>query len=264
MSLSTERNILINSSLIRISSGLLTTIIHELGHFFVSILLGNSATLYHNRVETHGENLDFLNQLLIPMGGPIVSLLQGIFCMLIYKKAKNGIASLLLLWLGIGGLMGFFGYMMIAPMFTIGDTGRIFELLEIPMGWQITLASISLLLFTFLLMKFHRYFEHFIPENITDEKTKRVKWAKILILYPVLIGIAVTSIMQFPVVYFLSILPSLTMPFMLFMVYGMMIMSKNTVDKKENKNVSELSIPIIVLFILTIIAFRLLVYGFTW
>ena len=96
MSKSTERNILINSSLIRIVSGLLTTMIHELGHFSFSILLGNSATLYHNRVETHGENLDFMHQLLIPMGGPIVSLLQGVFCMLIYKKVKNGIASLLL------------------------------------------------------------------------------------------------------------------------------------------------------------------------
>ena len=119
-------------------------------------------------------------------------------------------------------------------------------------------------MFTYLLMKFHGDFEHFISENINDEKTKRAKWARILIVYPVLIGIAVTSIMQFPVVYFLSLLPSLTMPFILFMLYRMMIMSKNIMDKKENKDVSELSIPIIVLFILTIIAFRLLVYGFTW
>ena len=159
--------------------------------------------------------------------------------------------------------MAFFGYMMIAPMFTMGDTGRIFARLEMSMVWQISPAIISLLMFTYLLMKFHGDCEHFISENINDEKTKRAKWARILIVYPVLIGIAVTSIMQFPVVYFLSLLPSLTMPFMLFMVYGMMIMSKNIVDKKENKDVSELSIPIIVLFILTIVGFRLLVYGLT-
>ena len=113
-----ERNVLINSTLIRITSSLLSTVIHELGHFCGSIGLGNSATLRHNNVQTHTENLDFLNQLLIPMGGPIVSLGQGVVCLLLYRKIKNSAGSLLTLWLGISALMAFFGYMMIAPIST--------------------------------------------------------------------------------------------------------------------------------------------------
>jgi hypothetical protein len=263
MSKITERNVLINSSLIRIIAALLTTIVHEFGHFAVSIAMGNAAVLFHNRVETPEENLSFVNQLLIPLGGPMISLAQGILCMLIYKKIKNGPVALLILWMGISGLMAFFGYMMIAPIFTVGDTGRIFQLLEIPMLWQIVIAVASLLLFTLLLMRFHKGFEHFIPENIDSKKEMRAKWAKLLILYPVLFGIVVLTLMQFPIVNFLSLLPSLTMPFMLFMSYGMMIMSKDQIRKADNKKVTKISVPVIILFLIVIIGYRLLTLGFS-
>lgn len=260
---SIEKIVLLNSTLIRISSALLTTVIHELGHFLISVGLGNSATLYHNRVETHTENLDIFNQLAIPMGGPVISLLQGIICIVIYKKIKNGIISLFVLWLGIGGLMAFFGYMMIAPLFTMGDTGKILQLLEVPMLWQIGIAIGSLVLFIFLLIRFHLGFEHFIPEDIHSGKELRAKWAGLLIMYPILIGILVNTIMQFPIVYFLSLLPSLTMPFMLFMVYGQMILSKTKIEKAKNKDVTHFSMALIIVFILTIILYRSLVWGFT-
>lgn len=258
-----ERNTLLNSSLIRVIAPLLTTIIHELGHFIVSVSLGNSVTLYHNRVETHTQNIDFLHRISIPAGGPIISLLQGIICMFMYKRIKNSIASLFTLWMGISGLMAFFGYMMIAPLFTVGDTGKVFQLLEIPMLWQILIAIGSLVLFTILLLRFHLGFEQFIPEDIRKGKELRAKWAKLLILYPLIFGIIINTIMQFPVVHFLSLLPSLTMPFMLFMVYGQLIMSKNTIEKKKNKNVTHLSIPLIILFICIILLYRLLVLGIT-
>lgn len=263
MSKTIERNILINSSLARITSALLVTIIHETGHFITSLALGNKATLFHNRVETHGENLNFLNQLLIPMGGPVISLIQGVFCMMMYKKIQNGIASLVVLWLGISGLMAFFGYMMIAPLSTVGDTGKIFQLLELQMFWQITIALLALGFFTLLLLRFHKDFEQFVPESIQEGKLIRAKWARLLIIYPVLIGIVITTLMQFPIVVFLSILPSLMMPFMLFLVYGQMIMSKSVIIKEQNKNINKISFPLLILTVVTIIIFRLLVNGVT-
>ena len=256
-----ERNTLLNSALIRVIAPLLTTIIHELGHFIVSVSLGNSATLYHNRVETHTENLDFFNQISIPIGGPIISLLQGIICILVFERIINGISSLFTLWMGISGLMAFFGYMMIAPLFTVGDTGKVFQLLEIPMPWQITIAIGSLILFTILLLRFHLGFERFIPEDILGDKELRAKWAKLLIMYPLIFGIIIHTFMQFPVVHFLSLLPSLSMPFMLFMVYGQLIMSKNKIERKKNKNVTQLSVPLIILFVCVILLYRLLVSG---
>ena len=258
-----EKNVLLNSTMIRVISGLLTTIIHELGHFLVSIVLGNSATLYHNRVETHTENLDFFSQIAIPMGGPVISLFQGVLCMLIYKRIKKGAGSLLILWMGISGLMAFFGYMMIAPFSTIGDTGKIFQLLEIPMIWQVLISIASLILFTLLLMRFHLDFERFVPEVIVDGRRVRAKWARLLIMFPLLVGILFNTLMQFPIVHFLSLLPSLMMPFMLFMVYGQMIMSKSIIEKSRNKDVTKFSVPILALLIMVIIAYRLLVFGWT-
>ena len=257
------RNVLVNSSVSRVVSALLTTIIHEFGHFSVSLALGNSTTLYHNRVSTHGENPDFVNQLLIPMGGPLISLLQGIICMLLFKKIKNGIISLLVLWLGISGLMAFFGYMMIAPLAKEGDTGKIFELLELPLLYQFIIALLSLLIFTFMLLFFHRDFQNFIPEDVNDDKLKRVKWARLLIMYPVLIGIVITSILTFPMVVFLSLLPSIMMPFMLFMIYGRMVNSNDKIEKEQNKDITELSLALIIILILAIVLNRVLASGIT-
>ena len=69
--------------------------------------------------------------------------------------------------------------------------------------------------------------------------------------------------MQFPIVHFLSLLPSLMMPFMLFMVYGQMIMSKSVIEKEEKKDVTKFSLPAAILFIVTIVIYRLLVWGIT-
>jgi hypothetical protein len=183
--------------------------------------------------------------------------------MLLYKKIKNSVGSLLTLWLGISGLMAFFGYMMIAPLSTAGDTGKIFQLLEIPMLWQVIISISSLLVFTIMLLRFHLDFERFVSENISSGKHKRAKWSRLLIMYPVLIGIIINTIMQFPIVHFLSLLPSMMMPFMLFLVYGQMIMSKSVVEKEENKNVTKFSLPVLLFFMLTIVIYRLLVSGIT-
>lgn len=263
MNHSIERNVLINSTVARIIAAILTTLIHELGHFTVSILLGNSATLFHNRVETPGENQNFINQLLIPTGGPVISLIQGAICMVLYRKIKNGIGSLLLLWMGISGLMAFFGYLMIAPFAQEGDTGKIFELLELPLLWQFIIASLALLIFTLMLLYFHKDFQNFIPEDVRDDKLKRAKWARLLIMYPVLIGIIITSILTFPIVVFLSLLPSMTMPFMLFMAYGRMVTSKDIIDKTQNKHITNFSLALIIILIITIVLNRVFVSGIT-
>ena len=197
------------------------------------------------------------------MGGPVISFLQGLVCLILYKKIKNGVASLFVLWLGISGLMAFFGYMMIAPFAKVGDTGRIFQLLEIPMVWQIIIALIFLMIFTFMLLHFHNDFERFIYEDIYKDKLKKAKWARLLVMYPVLSGIIITGILKFPIVVFLSILPSIMMPFMLFMIYGRMITSKNKIVKAKNKDVTNVSIPMIAFFTAVIILFRLLVFGIT-
>ena len=132
------------------------------------------------------------------MGGPFVSLLQGALCMFLYKKIKNGAGSLFTLWMGISGLMAFFGYVIIAPISTAGDTGKIFQLLEIPMIWQIMIAIGGLIFITLLLLRFHRGFERFVPENISDNKLLRAKWAKLLIIYQYSLVFSLIQLCNFP------------------------------------------------------------------
>jgi len=253
---------IINSTIGLTTAFLLTIILHELAHYVMSISLDYETTLFHNKVVTKTNGIK-THEIMIAGIAPLFSLAQGIIAYTFSKTMKPNPISLLILWLGIAGIITFFGYLMIAPIIPIGDTGKVFSMLNIPMIIQVIISILALLVITILLMKSTKQFEKYAIKDFGDIKTNRQKWSISLILIPLLISIILITIFQFPIPHIASILATVCAPFSIMAIFGTFIGGKNDIKadlrgKSLNKNIS---IPISSLFILTIIVNRILVSG---
>jgi hypothetical protein len=253
---------IINSTIGLTTAFLLTIILHELAHYLMSISLGYETTLFHNKVFTKTSGIK-THEILIAGIAPLFSLTQGIIAYTFSKIMKSNSISLFTLWFGIAGIITFFGYLMIAPLIPIGDTGKVFLMLNISLIVQIIISIIALVTITILLMKFTKQFERYAIDDFGDIKTNRKKWSISLILIPLLISIVLITILQFPIPHIASILATVCAPFSIMAIFGTFIGNKNEIiadlqGKSVNKHIS---IPMLFLFISTIIINRILVSG---
>ncbi|WP_452222787.1 hypothetical protein [Lacinutrix chionoecetis] len=253
---------IINSTIALTTAFLLTIILHELAHYVMSISLDYDTTLFHNKVVTKTSGIK-THEIMIAGIAPLFSLAQGIIAYTISKAMKPNPISLLILWLGIAGIITFFGYLMIAPIIPIGDTGKVFSMLNIPMIIQVIISILALLVITILLMKSTKQFEKYAIKDFGDIKTNRKKWSISLILIPLLISIILITIFQFPIPHIASILATVCAPFSIMAIFGTFIGGKNEIkaDLQGNSLNKNISIPILFLLILTIIVNRMLVSG---
>jgi len=202
------------------------------------------------------------NPILVAGAGPIFSLIQGVFFLRWSRILKKGVKALFALWMGLAGLICFFGYVMIAPIIKVGDTGFVFEKLGVPMWFQIFLAIIAVVAITLILMRTVKDFEQFIDQ----EEVNRLSWANDLILLPLLIGIVIISLLQLPVPHFASILATSCAPMSMMAVYGTFLGSKNEIERNLSLSSirSQFSLLLLIGVILIVGANRLLVLGWHW
>jgi hypothetical protein len=245
----------VNSVCIFIFAGLVTTILHEAAHFFTAIGFGLKAELHHNYVSYDDANISDFQKMCIAGAGPIVSLILGlIFLVLSEKTTEKGLLSLTLLWLGLQGTLAFAGYMMIAPFFTYGDTGKVFSLLGVSpyivMAISITSIISIVIFFKKKAVEFSFYAE-------SDAQTKKER-ANALFVWPIIIGGILTTLMHYPFPGLLSLLAPVMMPFTFFSTYG--TFRRGDYDK-PTVFMTRYSTAVIVLAVLSMVAFRLLVYG---
>lgn len=241
----------LNGILIYVSTVLLTLIIHETGHFLVEKLWGFKAVMHTNYGSYSGFASD-TQKIIIAAAGPIVSLLQGLVLYLISTGTeKKGIFSLFMLWLSLQGFILFFGYLVCSPFFKYGDTGQVFYLLHFPIyvTYIISVAGIFILIKT--LHELAQYFSTY-GQNIIDIRSRLNQ----LILYPIIIGGIISLVLQLPVPNFLLLFAGVTTPLIFLIVYG-----KLNSDKTDHAtvNINKLSIPLIIIFILTVLIVRFLV-----
>lgn len=252
----------INSTLGLATGFLLTIILHELAHYIMSVILGYEATLYHNRVfsETNGIKN---HEIMIAGIAPLFSLVQGVLAYQASKKMESSSISLFVLWFGITGIITFFGYLMIAPLIPIGDTGKVFSLLNIPWVIQAITSIIAIAMVTIILMKSAKQFERYAIEDFGSVEVNRKKWSVSLILMPLLLSIVLVTLFQFPIPHILSILATICIPFSIMAVFGAFIGSKDKLrkDPQGNSINQDISIPLICLFIFVGILNRILVNG---
>lgn len=253
---------IINSTLGLSTAFLMTIILHEIAHYTMSVILGYETILYHNRVISKTNGIKS-HEILIAGLAPIFSLIQGFVAFNYSKRMTKSNLSMLVLWFGLAGIITFFGYLMIAPIFPFGDTGKVFDLLNIPTWIQTIISIISIIIFTIIMIKSTKEFEKYAIDDFGSTIKNRKKWAFSFIFIPLIISIVIITIFQFPIPHFISVLATICAPFSIMAVFGSFIGNKETIKRDlTGKSINEkISITIIILFIISIIINRILVAG---
>jgi hypothetical protein len=106
-----------------------TTILHEFAHGFASLALGDRPVVYTTYVR-HGP-MTPRARALTSAAGPLASLTQGVIALIALPAVEGAPATvrLLTLWLGLHGLVNFFGYLITAPYAPAADVGKIIRIL---------------------------------------------------------------------------------------------------------------------------------------
>lgn len=259
-----QKNMMINAVLLFTIAAIIEMTLHECAHFVMAILVhAKDISLHHNYVNYNDEIMSLNNRIYIASAGPIFSLFFGLFFHLIIKLQKSRNYLLLLnTYFSIHGYIGFFGYLLIAPLSTSGDTGFIFDALGFPMLIVVIIAIIGFLCLMYLLKILMKYIIVLASEEVESDFEKRKKFADAVIKYPIYFGVILTMLLNLPVPVWLS----LTAPFSafsLFVGYGR-ILKRQYPKQDYNLNYDSLNKikPAIILgFIIIVIINRLLVNG---
>jgi hypothetical protein len=265
MGISKLKYVILNSTILFIVASILEMTLHEFGHYFVSILVhAKGISIHHNYVSNIDVGLPLKSTLLIKGAGPLVSLIIGIvFHLICSEYKKRNVAFLFLLYMAAFGYIGFFGYLIIAPIFNGGDTGYICSALNFPLWFTIAIAVTGGLVLYVLVRNLMKYFVEMGSKEILEKKETRISFVHSLLLLPVLCGIPCTLLLNLPVVSLISLIAPICSPFTLLWDYGNAL-TKNYHFETTNSNfgrLNKLNLVLIILLVFTIIYNRILVKG---
>jgi hypothetical protein len=241
---------------------------HESGHFFAAILVGaKQLSLHHNYVYHIDDGLTKLEIIFIKMSGPIVDIFIGtIFHYLCTRDRSRNIWFLLKLYFASFGYIGFFGYMMVAPFFTNGDSGYVCKALGFPLAITILCSVTGVLFLYFLMKKLMKFFVAMGTKEIIENQRERKKFMSQIILLPILLGILITTLLNLPVVTTLSLIAPICMPFSFLWAYGDALNKKYAIDNYNNNfnQLNSINLAILSLFLLVVTINRLMVFGIAY
>lgn len=219
-------NILINSTLAFISAFLITTFIHEFGHFLSYLLFGANPILFHNYVQTPDQASNLHARIISTLAGPLISLIQAVVFAVIGSNKKSNTANhLFILWLSLLGFVNFFGYLVMTPFTTTGDTGKVAELLNIDFSIRLVIAFIGFAILLWIIFKVARNFTNFIP--VQNDMDLRAKYVYRLMFFPIVIGSVVNALLAFPVVTVLSIVYPATSSYVIMSSFPVILKPSN-------------------------------------
>ena len=166
--------------------------------------------------------------------------------------------------MAVFGHIGFWGYVMISPFFSYGDTGYIFAALGFP-SWLVWVIAVSGSIALFFIMKsLTKYFVQTANKEIIETQQIRDKYIRSLILFPLFLGIIITTILNLPVPTPLSLIAPLCSPFAIMWPYGYAVREKYPVESLNTKfDRFNRFYPVLLIFLgMIILMDRLLVLGF--
>ncbi len=239
--------------------------LHELGHFAAAISIhAKNVTLHHNYVSNETTGMSLSQSIFYAGAGPLVSLLIGVcFHFVCSRQKKRGMLFLFNLYMAVFGYIAFFGYLMVAPFFTYGDTGYIFQALSFPVWLTAALAIIGGISLYAVMRKLIGFFVEMGTSNIIADKQVRRIFMRSLIQYPLYTGILITTLLNLPTPTVLSLVYPIFSPFTIMWVYGTAISKAYPADHM-NTDISSINKiqPIwLIIFFLTIVMNRFLVHG---
>ena len=254
-----ERNVLINSSMAFVSAFIITTIIHESGHYLSYLLFGANPTLFHNYVQIADQPLSIHAKIISALAGPFISLLQGIcFGILVAKNRKNRTTYLVFIWLSLLGFVNFFGYLIMTPLSTVGDTGKVAELLNLDYSLRIIIAVVGFILLIWAILKVGKNFSNFIAGDQNEKQ--RAKYVYFIMFFPIMIGSIFNTLLAFPAAAFLSVIYPATSPYVIMVSFGFILKSSNR-NSESPPFEKQIMKPLILLLICAVILNRVLALG---
>ena len=260
-----EKNIAINSSILFVITSTLVMTLHEFGHFFTSILVhAKQISIHHNYTSYIDEGLSLKSTLLIKATGPLISLIIGlVFHFICSRQIKRNFLFLFHLYMSSFGYIGFFGYLIIAPMFPGGDTGYICYTLGFPIWLTIVIALIGGVALYLSINGLMKYFVEMGPKETIENKDLRNSFIRSLLLFPLLIGIVITTLLNLPIPAFVSLISPICSPLTFMWGYGNALKKNYSLDNtnKNFQHFSKLNVWLFVFLFLTILFNRLLVIG---
>jgi hypothetical protein len=201
-------NIIRNSTLLYLMAFLLTTILHEVAHALTGYVFHSQPVLHHNYVQhLQTDHLLVQQQVWIALAGPLFSFVQGIWAAVVFMKFnRQRLADLFLLWFAVLGLNNFLGYLMTGPFARAGDIGKVYALVNSPIGVQIGIAILAALALVFMAYKMTRPFLSFAykEEWIADGRQRKDFSFRILFL-PWILGSCAMTLLYLPVAAVISI-----------------------------------------------------------
>jgi hypothetical protein len=260
-----QRNIILNSTMLFVIASILTMTLHEFGHFFASSLVhAQHLSIHHNYTSNSNEGLSLQSTLLIKSTGPFVSLVLGVFFHFICsRQVKRNVLFLFETYMSLFGYIGFFGYLIIAPVTPGGDTGYLFYSLGFPIWLMIVLAVIGAIALYFLINILMKYFVEMGTKEIIENKKNREIFIRSLIFFPLFIGIVLTTLLNLPVQVIISLIAPICGSLTILCGYDNAL-KKNYYLKNVNiefEEFNKINFLLFAFFLLTIVLNRLLVYG---
>lgn len=121
------------SSTAFVLAAIVNSLLHELAHAAAGLAQGLTPTVSPFSVSYLSDGTTG-QQIVTAGAGPLFSLVLGLVLLAVARHWGRGIVRLFWLWLTFMAMMNFVGYLMIAPIAQVGDTGKVLKLLDAPLG----------------------------------------------------------------------------------------------------------------------------------
>ncbi len=260
-----KRNIILNSTMLFVIASILTMTFHEFGHFITSIIVhAQQISIHHNYTSSSSVGLSLLDNILIKGSGPVVSLIVGVvFHFICSRQVKRTAFFLFNIYMSLNGYIGFFGYLIIAHFVPGGDTGYVCYSLGFPAWLTILLGFVGAVVLYLIINSLMKYFVAMGSKEIIENKEDRKEFIRSLILFPLFIGLVITTLLNLPVPTLVSLIAPICGSLTILCGYD------NALEKKyilkdmntEFEQFNKYNFLLFALFLLTITLNRLLVYG---
>jgi len=254
----------VNSAVLFISADILTILLRESAHFFMALSLdATEIRMYHNGVDYNSVVMNDLNNLLTHGAGPLMSLLVGIvFQALCLHRMKKDLVFMFMNYMAIFGYISFFGYFIIAPFTLKNSIGYIMHILNVPLWLVFSGTGLSVLFLYTLMFRLTRNFVAMCPFEALEIRYARQRMMLILILYPLIIGIIITTLLNLPAAGHIQWIIALTWPTAILWTFPqaihkdyVLVISNSDFDSLNRFNVYPLILLIIVVGINRLLAF---------
>ena len=168
--------LLANTAIAFVLAAIINSLLHELAHATAGLVVGLTPTVTPFAVEYQPTPTD-AQGIITAAAGPVWSLIISLVLMAVSRSWGSGFVRLFWLWLSFMGVMNFAGYLIIAGLVPVGDTGRALTLLGAP-GLVFALAAVAGVALQFALgYGFARQVKRYAPD-IADQRTVALRaWA---------------------------------------------------------------------------------------